>query len=738
MITVHMIGNAHLDPIWLWRKEDGVDAVLATTRSACDRLDEYPEFIFTCSTSWYHRQVEMLAPALWDRVRRFVAQGRWQLVGGMVVQPDCNLPSAESFDKQLELGQRYFERAFGRRTSVGYNVDSFGHTAWLPQRLRRAGIDAYCFMRPGPHEMDLPADFFRWQSPDGSEVTAFRIGSPYCYAATDLRAHIERAVQFLPPGVEHAMCFYGVGDHGGGPTKEQIEWLLANGGDPLGGGSVRAIFSHPRAAFDALAKQNVTLPLVAGELQHHAVGCYSVERRIKLSMRFAEGRLMQAQQAADWLAPNDDGLQADLDDAWESLCFNQFHDILGGTCLWNASTLATGELIAAGAKANDALTAVTRRAMGDLSKPGEHRIVAANPADREFTGFLTHEPWVRHGAEALDFQLFDEQGQPVPTQTQDPSYMVCSTQLLFPLTIPARSRRVLELRMTPKRDAGVSPALDVPLDQSTEVKESTSQPDAGKMPASREAPALDAPQGLLRIDGDTFAAGDVRLIVGERDLRINDWRLRLDVVDDPTDTWSHSAGNRFADETLGAFAWSQTAVANNGPLRADVRSLGQFDRSLAWCRAMVHKDSDALSILLRVTWAQARQRLCLRLIPPSPIRERTDLVSGGPLSRNLNGCEYPLGGGMIVRCGAGGLTLAAPDVFSANATPEAVTLTLLRSPLVAHHDPFDPARRPDHPVTDQGSHEFHLTLWPTATLTPPQLIRHVDQHLMPPVVWDAT
>ena len=168
MRTVHMIGNAHLDPVWLWRREDGVDAALATARSACDRLDEYREFIFTCSASWMHVEVERIDPTLFERIRRFVDAGRWQIVGGMVIQPDCNLPSAESFRKQLEHGQRYFRDRLGEAATVGYNVDSFGHTAYLPRFLQAAGIDAYAFMRPGPNEKRLPSSLFRWRSPDGA------------------------------------------------------------------------------------------------------------------------------------------------------------------------------------------------------------------------------------------------------------------------------------------------------------------------------------------------------------------------------------------------------------------------------------------------------------------------------------------------------------------------------------------------------------------------------------------
>ena len=279
MKTVHMIGNAHLDPVWLWLKGEGVDCALATARSACDRLDEYPNFIFTCSASWFHEQAELLDAGLFERIRGFVRAGRWRPVGGMLIEPDCNAPSAESFSRQLEVGQDYYRRKFGSAATVGYNVDSFGHTAYMPRLLRQAGIDSYVFMRPGPHEMDLPANLFRWRSPDGCEVTVYRIAGVYCSDAEDIRQQVEKAVASMPAGVDESMCFFGVGDHGGGPTKRQIDWIIANA-EAIEG--VRLIFSHPRAFFDAVAPHSAALPAVDDELQHHAIGCYSVERRIRV------------------------------------------------------------------------------------------------------------------------------------------------------------------------------------------------------------------------------------------------------------------------------------------------------------------------------------------------------------------------------------------------------------------------------------------------------------------------
>ncbi len=148
MITVHMIGNAHIDPVWLWRWPAGVVEVLSTCRAACDLVDRNPDFVFTRGEAWVYEQVERHDPGLFARIRRQVAGGRWKVVGGWYLQPDCNLPLDVSLHKQMEVGQRYFRERLGVGTDVGYNVDSFGHTAYLPSLLREHGFGSYVMMRP--------------------------------------------------------------------------------------------------------------------------------------------------------------------------------------------------------------------------------------------------------------------------------------------------------------------------------------------------------------------------------------------------------------------------------------------------------------------------------------------------------------------------------------------------------------------------------------------------------------
>src|SRR4051812_25825724 len=124
--TLHMIGNAHLDPVWLWRWQEGFQSAKATFRSALNLMKEYDDFVFTSSSAAFYEWVELNDPAMFREIQARVAEGRWQIVGGWWIQPDCNLPGGESFVRQALYGQRYFVAKLGVRATVGYNVDSFG------------------------------------------------------------------------------------------------------------------------------------------------------------------------------------------------------------------------------------------------------------------------------------------------------------------------------------------------------------------------------------------------------------------------------------------------------------------------------------------------------------------------------------------------------------------------------------------------------------------------------------
>jgi len=176
-----------------------------------------------------------------------------------------------------------------------------------------------------------------------------------------------------------------------------------------------------------------------------------------------------------------------------------------------------------------------------------------------------------------------------------------------------------------------------------------------------------------------------------------------------------------------------------GELRVAAHRLAEFSSSRLWCRWMLTADEPAPRLRLRVVWSQARQMLRLRLAAPDEIRRRVDLVSGGPHERAIDGREYPLGGGMVLRTGEGStLAVVAPEVFSVSVRSNEVNLLLLRSPLAAHHDPRPAERNPEQPVTDQGFHEFDLILWPGCPVDPGAAAGMARTMAMPPVTWELT
>ncbi len=335
---VHLIGNAHLDPIWLWRWQEGCGEVLQTFRSALDRLNEYPDFVFTCSSASYYKWVEEIAPDMFEEIRERVKEGRWVPVNGWWVQPDCNIPSAESFARQALYSQLYYNEKFGRICKTAYNVDSFGHSGMLPQLIKKGGMNAYVMMRPGPHENAEIPNMFTWESLDGTRIPTFRIPAESGYGANsaeDISRTRDFSEKLMAEENHGMMIFYGVGNHGGGPTRRCIEYLESR---LKKDGYHDMIFSSPDAFFEAHCLENVELPIWKDDLQHHASGCYSatsfvkqLNRRLENSLYFSEAFATVASKTAGMRDRTED-----FKEAWRDVCFNQFHDILCGCSIMEA------------------------------------------------------------------------------------------------------------------------------------------------------------------------------------------------------------------------------------------------------------------------------------------------------------------------------------------------------------------------------------------------------------------
>ncbi len=412
--TLHMIGNAHLDPVWLWQWQEGFGETKATFRSALDRMREFPDFIFTSSSAAMYEWVEENDPAMFAEIKERIREGRWQIVGGWWIQPDCNLPGGESFVRQALLGQRYFQEKFGVTATVGYNVDSFGHHAMLPQLLRKSGMSSYVFMRPQPNEKGLPGRVFWWEADDGSRVLAYRIPYEYCSIGKDLEPHVRRCAAEIKAPFTHGMCFYGVGNHGGGPTKENLESIQRMNFE---GSLPRLVFSTPERFFQNVAASALPIPVVHDDLQHHASGCYAAHSGVKRWNRRAENQLVLAEKwsaIAHWLV-NQPYPTAELTRAWKTVLFNQFHDILAGTSIEAAYEDARdnyGEALSIAARAlNHAVQAIAWQIKIEHDENTKPIVVFNGHAWASKTNVELE--WGRWEDDSV---LLDDEDRPVPLQ----------------------------------------------------------------------------------------------------------------------------------------------------------------------------------------------------------------------------------------------------------------------------------------------------------------------------------
>ena len=174
MKKLHLICNSHLDPVWMWDWEEGAGTALSTFWQAARFCEEY-DYVFCHNEVTVYKYVEEYAPELFKEIQQLVKEGKWHIMGGWFLQPDCNIPSGESFMRHTLICQRYFKEKFGVTATPGYNVDSFGHNAGIPKILRAGGMENYVFMRPSKEEQGRNERLFWWESDDGSRVTAFRI-----------------------------------------------------------------------------------------------------------------------------------------------------------------------------------------------------------------------------------------------------------------------------------------------------------------------------------------------------------------------------------------------------------------------------------------------------------------------------------------------------------------------------------------------------------------------------------
>ena len=777
-LTVHLICNAHLDPVWQWRWEEGASEALATFRNAVDILDEHPDLVFCHNEAVLYQWAEQLDPALFEAIHRHVRAGRWAVAGGWFIQPDVNLPGTESLVRTIAEGRRYFSARFGAAPRVAYNFDSFGHSGGLPQILHRAGYEMYIHMRPQAPELSLPADLYRWRGVDGTTIPAYRIAVGLYHTERDniedrLRAGVALALDLG----RDVPVFWGLGNHGGGATRRDLRVIDAF---IAGEARVRILHSTPDRFYEAVKDAAAGAPVFDGDLQRSFTGCYTSLSRVKRRAVASLGRLVQAEafSAASWWLAGVDFPETELGDAWNMHQFNDFHDILSGSCVKPAERDALDLY----GRAEDVVRSAALRAaaamnLGSAASPAlPVTVFSANPSMRrvpvEFECMADYRPFWK-GQWRL--RLFRADGREVVCQEEQPEALLpfngwrrrvsfiddlpgvgVSRYFLKAFEVIAGKEREKERGHAP-RSSGLPrravPEVHVPGSSPGSAILHAADHNEGGPDERGHVPPVRVPESAAlahRIDRTTGLVTSLRASpAGEA---LAGPLLEPLVIEDTADSWG--TGRCGYRKIAGRFRPAgRPSVIEQGPVRTVTRSILDYRKSRVVMDAVSYPRWPVLEFRFRIVWNEERRRLKLRV--PTALASAGLLaeVPGGAIRRPSDGEEHVHGRWLVIegKSGrkAGAVGVASSGQHGLDFLNGELRLSVLRSSAYCHEQGFDldaqavktgtrisRACPPAWKFMDIGIHEFRILVTAGSPATVNAMMPGLADHLAaPPAVY---
>ena len=412
---INLVGNAHIDIAWLWRMAETMALTKNTYETVIANMGEYPELTYAQSQAVTYDWIEKKHPDLFRKIQEKVKSGRWEIVGGMWVEPDCNLIAGESWARQLLYGKTYFREKFGVDVRIGWNPDSFGYNWNMPQLYKLGGIDTFITQKLWWNDTTVfPHFFFNWQGVDGTTILTYL--PPLSYASGLNLAEVANGVSKYEAttGLKESLILYGLGDHGGGPNREILDRVRGYGKLSL---APRFVHTTPGPFLQQKRREKLDLPLWRDELylEYHQ-GTFTTQGAIKKNNRRTEAMLATTEKlcAIDWLlgAPYP---KEELDACWKNALTLQFHDILPGSSI----TPVYRDALETFARVQGELKRLEDRALGRLS--GE--ILHADPLSLPLVVFNPLS-WARDDVVTLSYavpagfslRIVDDSGQEVPCQ----------------------------------------------------------------------------------------------------------------------------------------------------------------------------------------------------------------------------------------------------------------------------------------------------------------------------------
>jgi len=345
-VIIHATGHAHIDVAWLWTLGQTRRKSERTFHNVIRLMEQFPDYHFSQSQPQLYQFIKEDQPVLFESIKQRINEGRWEPIGGMWVEADCNLSGAESLARQFLLGRTFFRENFGKdaESPVLWLPDVFGYAWALPQLIQQAGLKYFMTIKIGWSQYNrLPFDTFMWQGIDGTKIlTHFStVPDPGNYASTynamaDAREALGTWNNFQQKELHKDLLMaYGFGDGGGGPTREMLENIEVMKNFPslprVRQSSVKKFFESIKSCTDSKM-----MPVWNGELylEYHR-GTYTTQARNKRANRRSEFLLHDAEFLAALASLHTDYVYPaeQFNDAWRTVCLNQFHDIIPGSSI---------------------------------------------------------------------------------------------------------------------------------------------------------------------------------------------------------------------------------------------------------------------------------------------------------------------------------------------------------------------------------------------------------------------
>ncbi len=664
-ITAHLVGHAHIDMNWLWLWPETIDVCKNTFTSACNLMQEFPDFRFGQSQAVTYLTMQKKHPEVFARIEDAIKRGQWDPIASTWTEGDNNMSSGEAIVRSILYGKRYMKQQLGVETQVAWEPDTFGHPWTLPQILAKSGLKYYYFMRANDRN---GKPVFWWEGPDGSRVLAYCFDS---YNSDISEGDVARdALRFAQAtGLRDYMRVYGVGDHGGGPTRQMLETakqLQTKTNYP------KVEFSKASDYYAALLKSGKTFPVWKNELNTVFEGCYTTHADIKRWNRESENLIPCAEKFASAAAGT--GLPYPLTDftnSWRNTCFNQFHDLLCGSAIHGSYDYSRQLYQEATGQAKSALDKSLKTLASKINTNGGGiPIVVFNSLSWTRTDAVeVASPFTGQDA---NVKITDGRGRSWPAKSiGDKLYFTARD-------VPALGYKVFwaNRTSTPVK-SGVSASNGVLENQFFRV---TVDRDRGTISGIYDklgkrqvlAPKGEAALQILMEDPHGMSAWNIGRIVGSRDL----------------------TGN------------TEVVTTHGGPARATVTFDHQYDKSSFVQEVTLYDGVPRIDIRMTADWQEvgsnSKPSPMLKVAFPTSVQngKATFEIPFGSIERPTDGAEVPAQKWIDLSGGGYGVSLLNNCKYGFSVDKNTLRATLLR----ASYDP--------DPTPDVGTHEMTLSLYP--------------------------